>query len=139
MLIVATALSNHPNDKQEAEPTLEALSPQLGQPPASALDNGYWSEPNLQAFAARGIEPYIAAGRKAHHQSWRTFFAEEPLPPAKDASPAVKCCRRMVPGLPGVQPQTAARADDRINWGMFQRAYCQDRSALRHSRPLPLT
>jgi hypothetical protein len=32
ILIVATALSNHPNDKQEAEPTLEALSPQLGQP-----------------------------------------------------------------------------------------------------------
>jgi transposase len=90
MLIVAAALSNHPNDKQEAEPTLEALSSQLGQPLAGALDNGYWSEPNVEAFAARGIEPYIATGREAHHKSWRTFFAQDPLPPPDDASPVVK-------------------------------------------------
>jgi len=90
MLIVAAALSNHPNDKQEAEPTLEALSSQLGQPLAGALDNGYWSEPNVEAFAARGIEPYIATGREAHHKSWRTFFAQDSLPPPDDASPVVK-------------------------------------------------
>jgi len=95
MLIVATALSNHPNDKQEAEPTLEALSPQLGQPPAGALDNGYWSEPSLRAFAARGIEPYIATGREAHHKSWRTFFAEDPLPPPCEASPVVKMAYKL--------------------------------------------
>jgi hypothetical protein len=90
MLIVATALSNHPNDKQEAGPTLEALSPQLGQPLAGALDNGYWSEPNLTALEARGIEPCIATGREAHHKSWRTFFSQDPLPPPYDASPVVK-------------------------------------------------
>jgi len=95
MLIVATALSNHPNDKQEAKPTLEALSPQLGQPRAGALDNGYWSEPNLEAFEARGIEPYIATGREAHHRSWRTFFAEDPLPPPEDASPVVKMAYKL--------------------------------------------
>jgi hypothetical protein len=32
MFIVATSLSNHSNDKQEAEPTLDALSTQLGHP-----------------------------------------------------------------------------------------------------------
>jgi len=95
ILIVATALSNHPNDKQEAEPTLEALSPQLGQPPAGALDNGYWSEANLAAFEARGIEPYIATGREAHHRSWQTFFAEAPLPPPDDASLVIKMAYKL--------------------------------------------
>jgi transposase len=95
LLIVATALSNHPNDKQEAKPTLEALSPQLGQAQAGALDNGYWSEPNLEAFETRGIEPYIATGREAHHKSWRTFFAEDPVPPPEDASPIVKMAYKL--------------------------------------------
>jgi transposase len=87
LLIVAPALSNHPNDKAEAEPILAALSPELGCPMAAALDNGYWSEPNRQACEQRGIEAYIATGREPHHQSWETFFAEQPTPPAADASP----------------------------------------------------
>jgi transposase len=95
LLIVATALSNHPNDKQEAAPTLEALSAELGQPQAGALDNGYWSESNVQAFETRGIEPYIATGREAHHNSWRTFFAEDPVPPPEDASPKVKMAYKL--------------------------------------------
>lgn len=95
LLIVATALSNHPNDKQEAAPTLEALSAELRQPTAGALDNGYWSESNVQAFETRGIEPYIATGREAHHQSWRTFFAEDPVPPPEDASPKVKMAYKL--------------------------------------------
>lgn len=95
ILIVATALSNHPNDKLEAEPALEALSPDLGQPSAGAMDNGYWSAPNLEAFETRGIEPYIATGREAHHRSWQTFFAEASLPPPDDASPAVKMAYKL--------------------------------------------
>ena len=95
LLIVATALSNHPNDKQEAVPTLEALSAELGQPQAGALDNGYWSESNVRAFETRGIEPYIATGRGAHHKSWRTFFAADPVPPAEDASPKVKMAYKL--------------------------------------------
>ena len=43
LLIVAHALSNHPNDKQEALPTLDAISPKVGQPKAAAMDNGYFS------------------------------------------------------------------------------------------------
>ena len=43
LLIVASALSNHPNDKREAEPTLAAISAQVGTPSAAALDNGYFS------------------------------------------------------------------------------------------------
>jgi transposase len=86
LLIVASCLSNHPNDQQEVAPTLEALSPQLGQPQAAALDNGYFSEANLRELETRGIEPYIATGREPHHQSWHSFFEEQPEPPPADAS-----------------------------------------------------
>lgn len=90
LLIVATTLSNHPNDKREAEPALAALSPKLGVPPAAALDNGYWGPATLQALAARGIDAYIATGREPHHTSWQAFFAQASAPPPPDASPKVK-------------------------------------------------
>ena len=67
MLIVAHALSNHPNDKAEAEPTLAAMPPALGTPDAVAMDNGYFSASNIAACEELGIEPYIATGREAHH------------------------------------------------------------------------
>ena len=86
MLIVASCLSNHPNDQREVAPTLEGLSPQLGQPSAAALDNGYFSPTNVQALATRGIEAYIATGREPHHKSWRSFFDEQPEPPLANAS-----------------------------------------------------
>ena len=90
MLIVAPSLSNHPNDKKEAEPTLEAISPEIGKPTAAALDNGYFSEANVAVFERRGIDPYIATGREPHHKSWRSFFNELPEPLAEDASPKTK-------------------------------------------------
>ena len=94
-LIVANALSNHPNDKAEALPTLDALAPELGQPVAAALDNGFFSEANIAAVAARGIEPYIATGRGAHHQSWRALVAEQPAPPPDNATPIVKMAYKL--------------------------------------------
>jgi len=98
LLIVACSLSNHPNDKAEAEPTLAALSPQLGQVPdyrqgqvdAAALDNGFFSPTNIQACLERGIEPYIATGRQPHHPRWQTFFAPAAEPPPDNASPKLK-------------------------------------------------
>jgi hypothetical protein len=86
LLIVAPSLSNHPNDQREVEPTLDALAPQLGQPTAAALDNGYFSEANVRALEARGIEAFIATGREPHHLSWPAFFAEQPAPPPETAS-----------------------------------------------------
>ena len=90
LLIVANSLSNHPNDKAEAEPTLAALAPDLGQVDGAALDNGYFSPATIKACEQRGIEPYIATGRQAHYQSWQTFFAKEGEPPTDSASPKVK-------------------------------------------------
>lgn len=95
LLIVAQTLSNHPNDKQEAAPTLAALSPAVGKPNAVALDNGYFSEANLQACQARGIDPYIATGREPHHLDWHTFFKEEPEEPGPDANPKVKMAYKL--------------------------------------------
>lgn len=95
LFIVACALSNHPNDKAEAEPTLQALPVELGTPPAAALDNGFFSPSNISALEERGIEPYIATGREPHHQSWQERFAAEPQPPSADASPQVQMAYKL--------------------------------------------
>ena len=95
LLIVAPALSNPPNDKREAEPTIDAIPPEVGKPRAAALDNGYFSEHNVAALEQRGIEPYIATGREPHHKNWHSFFAELPEPPAEDADPKVKMAYKL--------------------------------------------
>jgi transposase len=94
-LIVACSLSNHPNDKAEVAPTLDALPPELGTPAAAALDNGFFSEQNIAALEAHHIEPYIATGREPHHKSWQERFAAEPEPPAENASPQVKMAYKL--------------------------------------------
>jgi len=95
LLVVATALSNHPNDKREAEPAVEAISPRVGKPHAAALDNGFWSPANLKALEERGIDAYIATGREPHHHNWQTFFAEQPAPPAAEAGLRVKMAYKL--------------------------------------------
>src|SRR6266545_3309898 len=66
LLIVGESLSNHPTDQHEAEPTLDAIRPELGLPNAAALDAGYFSEANIAACERRHIEPDIATGRDPH-------------------------------------------------------------------------
>jgi len=94
-LIVAHSLSNHPTDRHEALPTLDAIAPEVGTPEAAALDTGYFSATNITAMEQRGIEPYIATGRDTHHKSWRSRFAESPAPPPEDASPMVKMAYKL--------------------------------------------
>jgi len=93
--IVGNTVSNHPNDKGEAIPTVEAIPTEVGKPKAAALDNGYFSPTNIEELEARGIEPYIATGRDRHHQSWQERFAQEPAPPPEDASPIVKMAYKL--------------------------------------------
>ena len=95
LLIVAHALSNHPNDKQEALPTLDALDPRVGKPPAAAMDNGYFSQSNIDACQTRGVEPYIATGRETHDRDWRSYFAQFPEPPGEEASPKEKMAYKL--------------------------------------------
>src|SRR5256884_3231791 len=99
LLIVGSALSNHPNDSQEAEPTLAAIPPNLGTPAAAALDTGYFGPATLEACARRGIEPYIATGRDPHHPRWRDRFAPVPEPPPKEASAQVKMAYKLKTAL----------------------------------------
>lgn len=89
-LIVGHTVSNHPNDKEEAIPTVDAIPAEAGKPKAAALDNGYFSSTNIEELEGRGIEPYIATGRDRHYQSWQERFAQPPAPPPEDASPIVK-------------------------------------------------
>jgi transposase len=94
-LIVGYSVSNHPTDREEAMPTVDAIPAEIGKPQAAALDTGYWSPSNVERLTAREIEPYIATGRDSHHQSWQERFAEEPAPPAQEASPIVKMAYKL--------------------------------------------
>ena len=95
LLVVGESLSNHPNDQAEAKPTMDSIPTALGKPKAAALDNGYFSQTNIEAFDSRGIEPYIATGGDSHNQSWQERFAAEPTPPPADASPKVKMAYKL--------------------------------------------
>ena len=59
------------------------------------MDRNYFSPANIRDFEARGIEPYIATGREAHHRNWRQFFAQAPEPPSEQASPIVKMAYKL--------------------------------------------
>jgi transposase len=94
-LIVGYSVSNHPTDREEAMPTVDAIPAEIGKPQAATLDTGYWSPPNVEQLTAREIEPYIATGRDSHYQSWQERFAEEPTPPAQEASLIVKMAYKL--------------------------------------------
>lgn len=71
-LVVACFATQAPNDKQQVAPALErleALPSALGRPEHLLTDNGYFSEPNVEAVSEAGIEPLMALGREAHHQA----------------------------------------------------------------------
>jgi transposase len=89
LLVVAADVVQAPNDKQQLEPMLDkiaALPDALGKVGELLADNGYFSESNVNACAAAGIDPVIAMGRQAHHSSMGERFAEPP-PPPKDPTP----------------------------------------------------
>jgi len=70
LLVIAADVTQAPNDKQQLEPMLDkiaALPDELGKAEALLADNGYFSEANVNACAAAGIDPVIAMGREVHH------------------------------------------------------------------------
>jgi transposase len=83
MLVVATRVTQAPNDKQQVSPMLETLRAQemLGAIEFLIADTGFSSEKNLQACEAARVEPLIALARDQHHPGWRERHSEPgPLP-----------------------------------------------------------
>jgi len=84
MLVVATDVSQAPNDKQQLAPTLDKimdLPAALGTPATLLADNGYFSAANVKLCLDAGVAPLIAAGRQSHHPTLAERFAAAPEVP----------------------------------------------------------
>lgn len=87
MLVVATHVSQAPNDKREIAPALKsiaALPDVLGEVESLVADNGYFSAANTQACTAQGIEPLLANRRDSHHAPLQERFAADAPAPTTD-------------------------------------------------------
>src|SRR5271166_1181149 len=84
LLVVAIAVSQAPNDKQQLEPMVDkigALPEELGKPECLLADTGYFSAANVAVCEKAGIEPLIAIGRQPHHPPLAERFAAAPEAP----------------------------------------------------------
>ncbi len=97
LLVVSADVVQAANDKQQIEPTLEALAglpDGLGEVETLLADSGYFSQANVEACGEAEIAPLIALGREHHHLSWRDRFAEAP-PAPEDPTPLEAMCHRL--------------------------------------------
>ena len=97
LLVVASALTQATNDKQQMVPMLQqlqALPQELGRVKRLLADTGYASEDNVNACAQAKIEPLIALGREAHHRGLFERFAE-PAPPQGKPTPLAAMHHRL--------------------------------------------
>jgi hypothetical protein len=67
-VIVAAGVTQECNDKRQVEPMVERLKRNLGGlgPKRMSLDNGYYSDENVEFLRGEGIDAYIATGRLKH-------------------------------------------------------------------------
>ncbi len=98
-VIVAAEVSDEAPDARQLEPALgqleenlTAIDAELPEGAALSADAGYFSEDNVEATAAHGLDAHIATGRFKH---------SEPQPPAprgpvpKDATPKQRMARKL--------------------------------------------
>lgn len=98
LLVVANAVTQAGNDKQQLAPMIEklkALPKQLGRARRMLADNGYLSEANVEQCAAAKIEPLIALGRTRHHVNWKQRFAAAPKALPASATPLQRMAHRL--------------------------------------------
>ncbi len=84
LLVVAGDVVQASNDKQQVQPMLEALAAlpgELGKAETLLADTGYFSEANVNACAAAGIDPLIAQGRQSHYPPLAERTAADPPAP----------------------------------------------------------
>ena len=78
-LIVAQAVTQEANDKQQVAPMVETIERQAGQKPEQLLaDSGYCSDQNLEHLEDEGIDAYIATQRQKHNEA--KLCTRGPLP-----------------------------------------------------------
>ncbi len=67
-IIVATNVTQEPNDKQQLKPLTEEIKKNADgdKPGKISADSGYFSETNVDYLEAEGIEGFIATGRRKH-------------------------------------------------------------------------
>jgi transposase len=67
-VIVATNVTQAPNDKQQVVPLIEKTKANTGgeKPKEASADTGYFSEENVGYLQAEEIDPYVATGRQKH-------------------------------------------------------------------------
>lgn len=97
MLVVATGVTQAPNDKEQVAPMLATLKAQaevLGAVSRLIADTGFSSEKNIQACEAAQIEPLIAVAKDAHHPGWRERHSE-PGALADNATPMQAMAHRL--------------------------------------------
>jgi transposase len=97
MLVVATTLTQAPNDKQQVQPMIKVLqeqAPKLGDVETLITDTGYCSEKNVVACDEANMEPLIAVARQDHHPHWSVRFAE-PEPLKANATPMQAMAHRL--------------------------------------------
>jgi len=99
MLIMGQRVTEHPNDKQELIPTLEAIPEKVGKPAVGIADAGYYSQSNIKECQERGVDPYIAAGRVPHYKPLEERLAElrgiEPPAPPGNATPRERMAHKL--------------------------------------------
>jgi len=98
MLIVASAVTQAANDKEQLMPMIEklqALPKELGRAKRMLADSGYLSQSNVEQCVAAKIEPLIAMGPSRHHLSWKQRFAAAPKSPPDGATALEKMAHRL--------------------------------------------
>lgn len=84
MLVIATRVTQAPNDKEQVEPMLAVLAAQsrrLGEVKCMIGDTGLCSEKNILAYEKVHLDAFIAVAREEHHPGWRERHSEPaPLP-----------------------------------------------------------
>ncbi len=84
MRVVVPQVVEAANDNQPLVPMLKRLAERpedLPQPQELLADTGWFSEANVAACEAAGIEPLIALARSEHHPHCSERFAEPDTPP----------------------------------------------------------
>ena len=118
-LIVAQAVTQEANDKQQVVPMLAAVENQSGQMPTQLLaDSGYCSERNLEHLEQKPVDVYIATGSQKHgHQPERC--KPGPLPPG---ATRVDRMRRKIQTKTGAAVYAARKSIVEPVFGQIKRA-----------------